>query len=140
MDELVRNALKERLGMTDEQLDRISPGTQKVLSPKLLSYKVVAEVTESVFCPAGFKVGDRLVVGPGTNVNVAETTCPLCIGVLGPMMERVHLVWDRILEGVDPNEGWMRHLVCYDPGLERGGLGTVAFKVYAEKTNAPSSV
>ncbi|HUT61290.1 MAG TPA: hypothetical protein VNA25_25865 [Phycisphaerae bacterium] len=133
MDELVRNALKQRLGMTEEQLDRMSPGIQKVLSPKLLAYKIVAEVTESVLCPGGFEVGQRLVVGPGTNVNVEETTCPLCIGVLGPMMERVHLIWDRILEGVDPNEGWLRHLVCYDPGLERGGLGTVAFKVYAEK-------
>jgi hypothetical protein len=134
MDQLMRNALKQRLGMTNEQLNRISPGMQKVLSPALLSYRVVAEVVESNLCPAGFKVGDRLVVGPGTNVNLEHTTCPLCIGVLGPMMERVHLVWDRIVEGVDPNEGWMRHLVCYDPGLERGGLGTVAFKVYAEKT------
>ena len=39
MDEIVRNALKQRLGMTDEQLDSMSPGVQKVLSPRLLAYK-----------------------------------------------------------------------------------------------------
>lgn len=133
MEEIVREALKQRLGMTDEQLDSMSPGMQKIMSPQLLAYKIVAEVTQSELCPAGFKVGDKLVVGPGTNVNLEETTCPLCIGVLGPMMERVHLIWDRIVEGIDPNDGWLRHLVCYDPGLEKGGLGEVTFRVYAEK-------
>lgn len=133
MEEIVGNALKQRLGMTDAQLEQMSPGMWKILSPELLTWKIVAEVTHSELCPGGFKVGERLVVGPGTNVNLEETTCPLCIGVLGPMMERVHLLWDRIVEGVDPNNGWLRHLVCYDPGLEKGGLGTVAFKVYAEK-------
>jgi hypothetical protein len=53
------------------------------------------------------------------------------------MMERVHLMWDRIAEGLDPNEGCFRHLVCFDPGLEKGGMGSVTFKLYAEKTAQP---
>ena len=133
MHELVRGFLKDRLGMSDEDIERIPPGMQKILSPSLFSYKIVAEVTQAEYCTAGCKVGDTLVVGPGTNVNVQESTCPLCIGVLGPLMERVHLMWDRIVEERDPNEVWLRHLVCYDPGLDKGGLGAVTFKMYAEK-------
>ena len=90
-------------------------------------------MTDAKYCVAGCKVGDKLVIGPGSVVNTEESTCPLCIGALSPMMERVHLMWDRIAEGLDPNEGWVRHSVCFDPGLENGGLGSVTFKVYAEK-------
>ena len=133
MKESVREFLKQRLGMTDEDIDRVPPGLEKLVSSRLLHYKVIAEVTDAEYCVAGGKVGDKLVVGPGNVVNTGESTCPLCIGALSPMMERVHLMWDRIIEGLDPSEGWVRHLVCFDPGLESGGLGRVTFKVYAEK-------
>ena len=132
MDEQVRNMLRQVLGMPDEDIDKISPGLRKLVSSRL-PYKIVAEVTESRYCFAGCKVGDKLVFGPGPAVNTQDTTCPLCIGALAPMMERVHLMWDRMAEGLDPNEAWLRHAVCFDPGLEKGGLGNVTFKVYAEK-------
>jgi len=133
MKESVREFLKQRLGMTDEDIDRVPPGLEKLVSSRLLHYKVIAEVTEAKYCVAGCKVGDKLVIGPGSTVNTKESTCPLCIGALSPLMERLHLMWDRIAEGLDPNEGWLRHSVCFDPGLESGGLGSVAFRVYAEE-------
>ena len=133
MRESVREFLKQRLGMTEEDIDRVPPGLEKLVSSRLLHYKVIAEVTEAKYCVAGCKVGDKLVIGPGSTVNTKESTCPLCIGALSPLMERLHLMWDRIAEGLDPNEGWLRHSVCFDPGLENGGLGSVTFRVYAEK-------
>jgi hypothetical protein len=133
MRKSVRDFLRERLDMTEEDIDRVPPGLEKLVSSRLLRYKIIAEVTEARYCVAGCKVGDKLVVGPGNIVNVGESTCPLCIGALSPMMERVHLTWDRIIEGLNPSEGWVRHLVCFDPGLEGGGLGRVTFKVYAEE-------
>jgi hypothetical protein len=133
MKESVRSFLKQELGMTERDIDNMPPGLQKLVSSRLRQYKIVAEVTEAKYCVAGCKVGDRLVIGPGSVVNVAESTCPLCIGALNPMMERLHLMWDRIIEGLDPSESWLRHSVCFDPGLEKAGLGSVAFKVYAER-------
>jgi len=133
MEEAIRSLVKQAFGMTDEDIDRLPPGMEKLLSSRVLDYKITAEVTEAKYCFAGCKAGDRLVIGPGPTVNAQESTCPLCIGVLGPTMERVHLMWERIAEGLDPNEGCFRHLVCFDPGLEKGGLGSVAFKLHAEK-------
>ncbi len=135
MKESVRSFLKQELGMTERDIDNMPPGLEKLVSSRLRSYRIVAEVTEAKYCVAGCKVGDRLVIGPGSVVNVAESTCPLCIGALNPMMERLHLMWDRIADGLDPSESWLRYSVCFDAGLEKGGLGSVTFKVYAEKVD-----
>jgi len=133
MKESVRDFLRQELAMTEHDIDNMPPGLEKLVSSRLRRYKIIAEVTEAKYCVAGCKVGDKLVIGPGSVVNVEESTCPLCIGALSPMMGRLHLMWDRIAEGVDPNGAWLRHSVCFDPGLEKGGLGSVTFKVYAEK-------
>jgi hypothetical protein len=133
MEESIRSLVKQAFGMTDQDVDRVSPGMEKLVSSQLLNYRIIAEVTEAKHCFSGCKVGDKLVIGPGAMVNAQESTCPLCVGALAPMLERVHLMWDRIAEGLEPNEGWLRYSVCVDPGLEKGGLGSVAFKVYAEK-------
>jgi len=135
MQESMRTMLKQLIGITDEDLDRLPPGVRKLLSaaPQLAAYRIIAEVTDAKYCTASCKPGDKLVFGPGPTLNVQESTCPPCIGALGPMMERVHMMWDRIAEGADPNGLWTRGMQCFDPGIEHGGLGTVHFKVYAEK-------
>jgi hypothetical protein len=135
MQEPMRTMLKQIIGITDEDLDRLPPGIRKLLSavPQMGNYRIIAEVTDAKYCFAGCKPGDKLVFGPQPLLNAAESTCPLCIGAIAPMMERVHIMWDRVAEGVDPNEVWVRHSQCFDPGLEHGGLGTVHFKVYAQK-------
>jgi hypothetical protein len=43
------------------------------------------------------------------------------------------MTWGRIVERIDPKEARVRRSQRFDPGLEHGGLGTVYFKVYAEK-------
>jgi hypothetical protein len=135
MQESMRTMLKQLIGITDEDLDRLPPGIRKLLSavPQMANYKIIAEVTDAKYCFAGCKPGDKLVFGPQPLLNAEESTCPLCIGAIAPMMERVHIMWDRLAEGVDPNDVWVRHSQCFDPGLEHGGLGTVHFKVYAQK-------
>ena len=135
MQEPMRTMLKQLIGITDEDLDRLPPGISKLLSivPQMGNYRIIAEVTDAKYCFAGCKPGDKLVFGPQPLLNAKESTCPLCIGAIAPMMERVHIMWDRLAEGVDPNEVWVRHSQCFDPGLEHGGLGTVHFKVYAQK-------
>jgi len=135
LDEPIRQLLKSQIGITDEDLNRLSLGIQKLLSrvPELLKWKIIAEVTDSKYCFAGCKVGDKLVFS-GTNLIPEESTCSLCLGAISPMMERMHMMWDRIADGRDPNGLWTSTVECYDKGVEYGGLGKVVFKVYAEKT------
>jgi hypothetical protein len=38
-----------------------------------------------------------------------------------------------MVEGMALNKPWISNMQCFDPGLEHEGLGTVHFKVYAEK-------
>jgi len=128
--------LKQLIGITDEDMDRLSPGVQRMLSaaPQVMGHKIIAEVIDSKYCAAGVKVGDKVVIGPGGGtVNAEESTCPLCIGLLAPLMPHVYLVWERLVEGLDSNEMISPYGECHDTGLEHGGLGKVHFKVYTEK-------
>ena len=136
MEEPIREMLKVQIGITDEDLNKLAPGMQKLLSavPEAMNWKIVAEVTDAKYCFAGCKVGDKLVFSTaGLLLNPEESTCPLCMGAIAPLLERIHIMWDRVADGRDPNELWVRHSQCYDPGLEHAGLGRVVFKVYAEK-------
>jgi uncharacterized repeat protein (TIGR04076 family) len=130
----IRNYLKSQTGISDKELDSMAPGYVKLYSEMtdLMKWKIIAEVTESEFCSYGCKVGDKLVFS-GHLVNSDESTCPLCMGALVPLIERIHIMWDRIIDGRDPNDLWLRTSRCVDPGLKHGGLGRVFFKVYAEK-------
>ncbi len=134
IDRDIRNFMKAQLGITDEELDKVSPGYAKMISatPELLKWKIIAEVTESEYCIHDCQVGDKLIFS-GHAVNPKESTCPLCLGALAPLIDRLHIMWDRIFDGRDPNELWVRYSQCYDAGLKHGGLGRVLFKVYAEK-------
>ena len=132
--EPIRKMLKDSIGITDEDLNKLSSGLQKLLSavPELLKWKIIAEVTDAKYCFAGCKVGDKLVFS-GTNLIAKESTCPLCMGAVAPLLERMHIMQDRIADGRDPNGLWTSYAQCYDRGIEHGGLGKVIFKVYAEK-------
>jgi len=130
----VREMLKGILGITDEDIDKIGPDRAKLLShaPELFSYKIIAEVTASKYCAAGIKVGDKFVFNANV-LNKEESTAPACIGALAPLMEPIHMIFDRLGEGLDPNGLWCRTVSCFDPGLERGGVGNVLFKLTTEK-------
>ena len=130
----IREMLKGALGMTDEELDKIAPDRRKMLVtvPAYMGYKLVAECISSEHCFAQIKVGDKLVF----DLNVLskdESTAPACIGALAPLMESIHIMWDRMAEGVDPNGLIFRTVSCFDPGLEHGGVGNVVFKLTAVK-------
>lgn len=130
-----RETLKVAIGITDEDLDKISPGYAKLLSivPEAAAHKITAEVIYSKYCFAQLKVGDKLVFDMGLILDKEESTAPACIGALGNLMESIHVMWDRFAQGVDPNDSIFRTRCCPDPGLERGGLGTVCFKLTMEK-------
>jgi hypothetical protein len=142
MDEATKALLTQVVGVTDEDLAKVSRPLEKMLSnvPRMMQYRIVAEVTSSKYCFAGLKVGDKIVFSPF--LNKEETTAPLCPWALLPVFITLRPFWertiellDRGIEGIDDlNDGVMTKLAgCLDLGLDAGGLGHVDFKLYAEK-------
>lgn len=130
--------MKQHHGITDEDFERhISyPANRKMILRKqeLDKYKIVAEVIESKYCGAGIEVGQKYIFqGIPNLLLINESDCPLCVKAIGPVSELMHGFWDRIIEGADPNEGMWLYARCLDMGVKYGGLGSVIFRVYAQK-------
>ncbi len=136
MDEVSRQMTKQAIGITDEDLERLSPGMKKLLSdlPEKMKWKVIAEVTESKHCFAGLKPGDKFVFNFPV-LNVSESTAAPCVEAIAPLANQIRAMVDRVAEGGDPNASIFatQQVSCMDVGVEHGGLGRVMFKVYAEK-------
>ena len=137
MDEMSRQIVKETIGITDEDLNKLSPGMERILSnlPDKAKWRIIAEVTESKYCFAGLKPGDKFVFNFPV-LNVAESTATPCMEAIAPLANQVRSLMDSAVDGGDPNNSVFtsQQVSCWDVGLERGGLGRVLFKVYAEKT------
>jgi uncharacterized repeat protein (TIGR04076 family) len=141
-DEEMVKGVKESLGrfmnMTDEDIRTLisRPHNRKLMmrSEELEKYQIVAEVTASKYCSAGLKPGQKFTFNAAPTVLVpSESDGALCVKALGPIADMVMGFWDRILEGVDPNQGMWQIAECLDPGIDRGGLGHAVFKVYCKK-------
>ena len=136
MDEVSRQIIKQAIGITDEDLERLAPGMKKLLSdlPEKLKWKVIAEVTESKYCFAGLKPGDKFVFNFPV-LNVGESTAAPCMEAIAPLANQIRAMIDRVAEGGDPNASVFatQQVPCMDVGLEHGGLGRVMFKLYAER-------
>ena len=133
-----RKGMKARFGMTDKEFEKhISyPHNRKIVEnmTELQKYKMIAEVVETKYCSAGMKKGQKLVFNLMPNELLpAESNAPLCLRAIGPIAYLAQGFWDRIIDGLNPNEGVWHIAECLDQGLEKGGLGHVVFKVHVEK-------
>jgi hypothetical protein len=130
--------LKQLFGMSDAELEEhISYAVNRKLlahQEEMSKAKIIAQVTESTNCLAGCQVGQRLVLKCVPAMLLPEESdCPLCSKAIGPVAELVMSFWDRMSEGLDPNEGQAQFASCLDQGVKYGGLGNVRFKVRVEK-------
>ncbi len=120
----------------DEFEEHISFGFNRRLMARfeeMSEARIVAEVTEAKYCLAGCQVGQKLILKCVPAMLLPEESdCPLCSKAIGPVAELVHQIWDRMSEGLDPNEGQAQFASCLDHGIKYGGLGNVRFKVYVE--------
>jgi hypothetical protein len=135
MDEATREMTKSMIGITDEELDKLSPGMQRMLenSVALMGYKIVAEVVEAENCFAFYKPGDKLVFN-ATMLNKDETTAAnICTDAIMPLNTAIRAMLSAIVNGEDPNKYIFNHVQCIDTGAMHGGLGRVLFKVYVEQ-------
>jgi uncharacterized repeat protein (TIGR04076 family) len=133
-----KEAMHRAIGVTARDFEKhiAFPHNRKIVlsTVELQKYHIVAEVTESKYCSAGVKVGQKLIFTCIPAMLVPEESdCPLCIRALGPIAPLMAGFWDRIIDGRDPNGGMWHISECLDPGLDKGGIGHVVFKVYARK-------
>ena len=134
MNEDARMMAKNMLGISDEELDKLSPGMERLLekSLTLMGYRIVAEVIEAENCFAFYKPGDKLVFNT-TMLNKVETTAEnICTDAITPLNTAIRSMLSAIANGEDPNKYIFNHVQCLDTGAGHGGLGRVLFKVYAE--------
>jgi uncharacterized repeat protein (TIGR04076 family) len=135
LDAQTRDMLKTNLGMTDTDLDRLGPNIEAVLAHMgdFAAYKFVAECTESQYCFAGIQKGQKYVFSSAPLSILPESDCPTCMRALAPLTGVLNIMMERITAGLDPNPELFQVVECLDPGVERGGLGHVVFKLSAQK-------
>ena len=134
-DEMLKGFLGGHLGMSDEDMEKITPEQEEELrnvGSKAGRYRVVAEVVKSEYCSAGLKPGQKYVIDPAQQVNMGESTAPLCLGALAPLGHRMEVYLDRMGHHENMTAS-LRGFRCTDPGFGKGGLGTVEFKVSIEE-------
>ncbi|MEW6443072.1 MAG: hypothetical protein AB1640_19215 [bacterium] len=134
-DEGLKLAAAQMFGMTETDMAKVTPEMEQELLNAMASianYRLVAEVVSSKYCFAGLQVGQKFVVDNANQINTQESTAPLCLGAIGPLIERAHALMDRIYHKGDAT-AHISGFRCSDPGLDLGGLGTVEFKVRVEK-------
>ena len=136
-DEMLKGFLVGHLGMSDEDMEKITPEQEEELQSvgsKAGRYRVVAEVVDSKYCSAGLKPGQKYVIEPAQQINLGESTAPLCLGALAPLGYRMEVYLDRMGHSADEDmTSGLRGFRCTDPGIGLNGLGTVEFKVSIEE-------
>jgi hypothetical protein len=130
VDEKTLEATRAMLGYTDDQWEtwKRNPRNHKVVENfgTLEKYKVVAEITHSEGCAAGYKVGDRIVYGAdGTLLRCKENPEKICSGLLTPVNPLIEIVFDNIAAGKDPTDLAFGTVHCVDIGVDHGGWGEV---------------
>jgi uncharacterized repeat protein (TIGR04076 family) len=95
-------------------------------------YRLVAEVVRSKYCLFGLKPGQKIVLDDTKKINTRESTAPLCLHALVPLVYNSKQLIERFYRKADPTAR-MVGFRCNDPGLEVGGLGGVEFEVRVEE-------
>jgi len=123
---------QKALGLTDEQVEEAKKDPARVRfierSPELVRRKVVADVIKAEHC-ACHKVGDKIVFRP-VGALVKEESCDHpCIYAMAPLATLGYIIFDRIVEGVEPSQLHIPQIKCWDVGWENGGTGEILMKI-----------
>jgi uncharacterized repeat protein (TIGR04076 family) len=127
---------KERQGFTDEQLKNLTPTQRRIMNAahKFQHYNMIAEVVWARHCAYRPEKGHKFVFRANGRLVPEESTFPgICLWAVARFLPFIHIVYDRLAEGLDPGPAGWDHVKCADPGIENGGVGEVLFKVYCEK-------
>ena len=130
VDESIFQAVKERVGYTDEQLHIFKSHAfpHKILQNKaiedVLRTNVVFEVVESRNCNIQHKVGDKFYFNAEGYMITHKCPDKICPFIMPVMTRMMWLVMERCYEGLDPRPTFYFG-DCDDVGVECGGMGKI---------------
>ncbi len=126
---------QEALDLTDEQVEEAKKDPERVnfikRSPELAKRKIVAEVLKAENCVV-HDVGDKIVFRPVGSLIEKESCEHPCIYAMAPLATLGYIVFERILEGVDPNQVRIPRIKCWDVGWENKGAGEMLMEIHVE--------
>ncbi len=131
-----RALFKKVQGYRDEQLENLTLTQRRIINAglKFRQYNMVAECVWARNCAHQPKPGDKYVFTSAGKFLPQETTFPaVCLWAVATFLPFIHIVYDRLAEGLDPSPVGWDHVRCADTGIENGGCGEVLFKIYCEK-------
>jgi uncharacterized repeat protein (TIGR04076 family) len=121
------------LGYTDEELALYMSNPKHIKAMENASdfstYNIVVEIIESKNCGAGYRVGDKFVIGGDGCLMSNESPPKLCLAALYAMKPLVDRMWQAFYHG--STEVLHDTVHCPDVGVENGGWGKVLMRVYA---------
>jgi len=127
---------QRKLCYSDEQLKiiRSNPKFVKMVeeTPQFVTHKIIAEVIHVHGCIAEHKVGDKFVMNGNGTLLTSECPEKMCLLAIANLSRVVWIMYERFLEGLDPNGIIFPEIQCQDIGVENGGWGKVIMKVYVE--------
>ncbi|MEW6440058.1 MAG: hypothetical protein AB1640_03905 [bacterium] len=134
-DPVLRSMAKDVLGMTEEDLAKVTPEQERGFKNAMTNmgkYRLVAEVAKSKCCAAGCRIGQKIVVNvDASQIDKDASDCPLCPGAIASLSRSCSILFDRYVQNREVAAP-MENVDCIDPGFENGGLGSVVFKVRVE--------
>ena len=143
VDEAIWSVVQDRFGFTDEELELFKNRhtNHKMLTTEamtnIVNTNIVFEVIASRACNTGHEVGQRIYFNAERGMLAHKGPQYIC-PFLMPVMTRVmHIVQDRIWEGLDdPIPSVVRIGGCDDIGVECGGVGRVLVQVKIAREDA----
>ena len=124
----LRDQLKAA-GVSDEDLAKVGPELVRGLTKSaenMVNYRLVFEVVKSKNCLYGVQKGQKIVIS-GSAIDTTASDCPLCMGLVAPLLPSTIVFYDRCING-NLSDPMPEGVHCIDPGVdcpEAGGLGQV---------------
>lgn len=127
-------AFRQSMGYSPEELQtfRSHPNNEYVAkhAQRLDKWWIVAEVVESHGCAAGHEVGDKIYFSPHGVLETEKSPSRICLHAFPGLASAVAVMQERIISGLDPAPNLFKHIGCIDVGVQCGGWGHIAFKLY----------
>jgi len=127
-------AFRQSMGYSPEELQRFRshPNNEYVAihAQRLDKWWIVAEVIESHGCAAGHEVGDKIHFSPHGVLETEKSPSRICLHAFPGLASAVAVMQERIISGLDPDPNLFKHIGCIDVGIQCGGWGHIAFKLY----------
>jgi len=120
--------LKRALGLTEEDLKRLSPEARNLFSARrklghtwLDDYEIVVTVTSSPGgCGCGVQAGQQIVFDMRHRVKAELSDAPLCVHLMSPVLSIFYMTFDRGAEGLNPLTCIWRYAECPMTGPDHG--------------------